>query len=170
MNIIDQNFLSYFNNAIDSLLAPGSLSISCTLTYENQASLTTCNNCIYDHITKSSSNIYNGTGPQNFPEYSICPICLGKGQIQGTIQQKTLNLAVIFDSKYFINTNKSIQIPDGTIQTLCSSKHMIDIRNATSLFINNKNQYGSYHYERAEDPVLCGLGNTDYIITTWNRK
>ena len=170
MNIIDQNFLNYFNSAIDSLLEPGALSIDCTLIYENQASITLCNNCVYDHITKSSSNVYNGIGPQNFPEYSICPICLGSGRIQSNNHKKIISLAVIFDGKYFINVNKNVQIPAGTIQTLCSSKYTIDIRNATSLFINNVNQYGQYNYERAEDPVLCGLGDTNYIITTWNRK
>ena len=170
MNIIDRNFLSYFNTAIDSLLSSNALAIDCTLIFENQASMTLCNNCIYDHITKSSSNIYNGTGPHNFPEYSICPVCMGTGQIKGTIQQKPISLGVIFDSKYFVNTNKAVQIPDGTIQTLCSSSYMTDIRNCTSLFINNSNQYGTYHYERAQDPILCGLGSTDYIITMWNRK
>lgn len=169
-NLITQEFLSYFNQAIDTLLEPNALSISCTLTFDNQASKILCNNCIYDPISKISSNIYNSTGPQPFGDYTICPVCLGKGEIQGAIQQKRVDLGVIFDSKYFINTNKNINIPDGSIQTICSSKYILDIRNCTSLYINNINNYGSYFYERANDPTLCGLGSTDYILTMWNRK
>ena len=169
-NIISKQFLSLFNQAIDSLIAPGALAINCTLTFDNSASKIFCNNCIYDNITKISSNIYNGSGPQPFNDYTICPVCLGKGELDGAVPQKRVDLAVIFDSKYFINTNKAVQIPDGTIQTLCSSTYMADIRNCTALFINNSQQYGSYFYERANDPTLCGLGNTNYIITMWNRK
>ena len=169
-NPITKEFLSYFNQSIDSILQAGALSISCTLTFDNNASKRLCNNCVYDPISKVSTNRYNNQGPQPFAEYTICPVCLGRGEIEGTIQQKKLDLGVIFDSKYFVNTNKNVQIPDGTIQTICSSLYMTDIKNCTSLIVNNKNQYGLYYYERANDPTLCGLGSTDYIITMWNRK
>jgi hypothetical protein len=169
-NLISKQFLSYFNQSIDSLLEAGALSLNCTLTFDNAASKTLCNNCFYDPITKASTNTYNNTGPQPFAEFTICPVCFGRGEIEGTTQQKKIDLGVIFDSKYFMNVDKTVQIPDGTIQTICSSKYMLDIKNCTSLLVNNKTQYGLYYYERANDPTLCGLGTTDYIITMWNRK
>lgn len=169
-NPISKDFLAYFNQSINAILQSGALSLSCTLTFDNNASKTLCNNCTYDPITQRSTNRYNNTGPQPFAEYTICPVCFGRGNIEGSLQQKKIDLGVIFDSKYFVNVNKNVNISDGTIQTICSSLYMIDIKNCTSLVVNNKNQYGLYYYERANDPILCGLGNTDYIITMWNRK
>jgi hypothetical protein len=41
----------------------------------------TCPNCIVNPETGDSTNKYNGTGPEPFPDGQICPICEGKGKI-----------------------------------------------------------------------------------------
>lgn len=170
-NIISPTFLKTFNNAIDSLLMKNSLAIPCTLYYNNGLSQDYCNNCIYDQITKISSNQYNNTGPVPFADHSICPVCMGMGIVQTNKSTTTIDLAVIFDSKYFVNiSNNVINIADGYIQTLCNISHMVQIRSAGSLSINDTEKYGSYSYDRAGDPNPMGLGDTNYIITMWKRK
>lgn len=168
-NIISSDFLNTYINAIDSILQQGALSIACILKYDNGSS-DYCNNCIYDQITKASSNQYNNTGPSPFAENTICPVCLGFGLVKNNNYEDTLYLATIFDSKYFINNNKIVNIPDGSIQTICSSTYLPKIRSANELTIKDAELYGSYIYERSTDPNLMGLGNINYISTLWHRK
>ena len=169
-NVISKDFLDTFSHAIDALLQPNSLSIPCTL-YYNNGSQTYCNNCIYDQITKTSANIYNDTGPIAFAEHTICPVCMGNGLINTTTKQQTIHLAVLFDSKYFVNiSNNTINIPDGSIQTLCSIEYTPQLRSATELSIDSTAEYSNHTYERIGDPNPMGLGNTKYIMTFWKRK
>ena len=168
--LISNQFLTQFENAIDSLLEKNALSLSCTLNFNNENNQKYCNNCLYDNITKTSSNTYNSTGPIPFEDYNICPVCLGEGVLSSTVSSEKLDLGIIFDSKYFYNLDKFVNLSYGTIQTICTIKYLSDIRNANDLIINNTIQYGSYIYQRAEDPMICGLGDRQYIITTWTRK
>jgi len=167
MNIITPEFKNLFNKAIDSLLAENALTVQCTLRFNNSMA-ELCSNCFYDSISKSSSGRYNSTGPYPFPAGSVCPVCMGIGQLQNNNISKDLYLAVIFDSKYFLNiSNKVVNIPDSSIQTLCSSKELPLIRNCNELIVSD---HPTKPYERFSDPTLCGLGNLDYIITFWKPK
>jgi hypothetical protein len=169
-NVISAEFLSTYNQAIDSILQQGALSIPCILKYDN-GSTDYCNNCIYDQISKTSSNQYNNTGPSQFGDGTICPVCLGFGLVKNNNYEETLYLATIFDSKYFMNiNNKVVNIPDGSIQTLCSSTYLPKIRSANELMVKDTEIYGSYLYQRAGDPALMGLGSINYISTLWQRK
>lgn len=167
MTIITSSFKNLFNNAIDSILAENALTVLCNLKF-NSSIISTCNNCYYDSISKMSSGRYNLVGPQPFPPGSICPVCIGMGQIQANNNTKDLYLAVIFDSKYFLNiSNRVVNIPDSSIQTICSAKELLYIKNCNELIISD---FPLKSYERFAEPMLCGLGNLDYIITFWKPK
>jgi hypothetical protein len=167
MNIISPSFKNLFNFAIDSLLQENALTVLCELKFNNSITQL-CDNCFYDNLSKCSSGKYNNTGPYPFPNGSICPVCVGIGQVQNNNKTENLYLAVIFDSKYFVNvSNKVVNIPDSSIQTICSSKKLNLIRNCNELTIS---EYPTKKYERFSDPMLCGLGNLDYIITFWKFK
>lgn len=167
MNIITNDFKNLFNIAIDSILAENALSSLCTLKFNNSVT-DLCRNCIYDPVLKVSSNLYNGTGPSPFPNHSICPVCMGMGVKQNNSTEYSVWLAVIFDSKYFMNiSNRTVHIPENSIQTLCKINELNHIKNCNELIINNIPQN---IYERATDPTPCGFGNQDYIITMWKKK
>jgi hypothetical protein len=172
--IISNDLKNVYNNAIDALLENGALTVPCRLRYSGQQNQNFCNNCIYDPISKLSANIYNGSGPNPFPEGGVCPVCLGNGiSDTETVQGSTIvYLAVIFDSKYFLNiSNKVLNIPNGTIQTICSINLISQLRNAQDMFVDtNIENYGSYLYERDTDPEPVGFGSNRYIITLWKRK
>lgn len=165
--IINNSFKNLYKTMINEILSSHGLTNPCTLKFNNGSS-DFCNNCNYDPITKSSSNLYNNTGPQPFPDYTICPVCMGMGTRQNNNITKKIYLAVIFDSKYFLNINtKTVNVPDGTIQTICHKNHIMDIRNANALYVDSVPNIG---YERIEDVNPAGLGDLDYIITTWRRQ
>lgn len=166
MNIISSSFKNIYKQQIDYILASDGLTNSCTLYFDN-GSADYCNNCVYDTITKISSNIYNNSGPQPFPEYTICPVCMGMGVKKTNTKTKKIFLAVIFDSKFFINLDSRVtNIATGTIQSICSKNLTLDIRNSTSMSVDNM---PSIMYERIEDVNPVGLGDLNYIITTWKR-
>lgn len=170
--IINTEFKRTFNSAIDALLKNTALTVPCKLLYSGGQNTTYCNNCIFDPISKLSSNMYNGTGPSPFTEQMICPVCMGMGLIQQD-SFEILYLAVIFDSKYFMNIRSGsvVNIPDGTIQTLCSIEYLPKIRNANEVIVDtNIESYGNYSYQRAGDPTPVGLGDNKYILTMWTRK
>jgi hypothetical protein len=169
--ILSPELKELFNLSIDSLLDSNGLSLPCRLNYSGQQNSSLCTNCRYDQISKLSSNIYNGTGPNPFPEGHICPVCMGMGIIK-TDSSETINMLVIFDSKYWLNAPSNIiNISDGMVQTICLSSLLPKIRNANEVvFDTNLEPYGNYIYERAGDPNPVGLGSNRYIITMWKRK
>lgn len=177
-NIITQQHKELFNQAIDALLADTGLSTPCKLVYDvapTQENML-CDNCIFDPISQLSSNHYNGTGPVPF-DNAVCPICLGSGY---TTKSKLANrseeiiyMAILSDSKYFMKINsQTMNIPDGSIQTICSIDYLQKIMNASYLVINEPKllNYSNYSYQRAGSPDYDGFGEYRYIITTWNRK
>lgn len=170
--IISKELKQTFNNAIDSLLENNALSLPCKIIYDNQINNVYCNNCILDNISLISSNIYNGTGPNPFGEGGVCPVCLGLGLVKNPNSGETVHLAFIFDSKYFLNiNNKVINIPDGSIQSLCHTSLLNKIKNASEIiFDNNLSNIGHFKYERANDPEPLGFGDNRYILTLWKKK
>jgi hypothetical protein len=167
MHIINAAFKNLYKEAINEILSQHGLTNSCTLQFNNSAA-DVCNNCIFDPMSKVSSNRYNGSGPQPFTDYTVCPVCMGAGIKQNNNTVKQVYLAVIFDSKYFINLDrKVVNIPDGTLQTICNKSHTLDIRNCNSMKVD---AFPHVSYERVEDVNIAGLGDLEYIITTWRRQ
>jgi hypothetical protein len=161
--IITQELKNIYKNMINELISPHGLTNKCTLSFNNGAS-DYCDNCLFDPVSKVSANIYNGTGPRSFINYTVCPECLGLGVKQNNNKTKILNLAVIFDSKSFINfDSKVVNVPNVDIQTICHSNNTLDIRNCSSISINN------ISYERIGDVNPVGLGDLDFIFTNWKR-
>jgi hypothetical protein len=170
-NIITSQFKTTFQNAIDALLADHALTVPCLIKYGlSEPSL--CNNCIYDPISKLSSNRYNGTGPAPFVDNQICPVCVGKGVLLDS-NQEVVYLAVIFDSKYWLNWGSdTIGVPDGQVQTLCSVDYLPKIINAQEIVFDTtlSNRFGEKPYQRNGEPRFYGLGDNKYISTMWKLK
>ena len=71
--IISKELKNIYKDMIDEILSDNGLTNECLLYYQND-SIEYCNNCIFDPITKTSSNIYNDSGPAPFTDYTICPV------------------------------------------------------------------------------------------------
>ena len=120
--LITSDLKKLFNNAISSLLEDTALTVACTL-YFGVTKYEDCSNCIYDPIGRKSSNRFQNGGSVPFRFGTICPICRGEGK-KPVITTEDLNLAVIYDYKSFLNSRTPINIPDGSIQTICKKEIM----------------------------------------------
>lgn len=171
-NIITDELKNTYNQAIDHILSNSGLTLPCIFKYSGSNNEVECPNCVIDPISRLSANKYNGTGPNPFPENSVCPICMGAGLTTTSKSSETIYLACIFDSKYWLNwASSAVNIPNTMVQTICKSELLPKIRNANEIIIDaNMSQYGIYTYERASDPELVGLGSSRYIVTMWSKK
>jgi hypothetical protein len=166
-DIITPELKSMFNGAIDSILKEGALSIPCKLKYAG-TSQTLCPNCIYDPLSKRSANKFKTSGGVPFGDGQICPVCSGRGLSQSD-SEETVHLGVIFDSKYFLKWGSdTIRIPDGVIQTICSSSFIDKLKNASEIIVTVNNNL--YKYTRLTEPQPAGFGDTNYILTLWQRQ
>lgn len=166
-NIITQEMKNIFNSAIDSLLKENSLSISATLNY-SQNTTAICPNCEFDPISNRSANRYNGVGTDSFAEGQICPVCHGFGYVE-TTSSENVAIGVIFDQKHFINIDKAnmVNIPNGSIQTICSNIYYSQLRSADNIsFVISKEIYS---YKRSSSPTPMGFGDTNYVVMLWER-
>jgi hypothetical protein len=163
--IINQNFKNTYKYLINDILSSSGLTNECILQFASLEDY--CNNCLFDRSSLVSANIYNGSGPYPFEDYSTCPVCLGAGKVILSNNIKKLFLAVILDSKYFINlNNKLIDIPEGSIQIITNKQNINDLKSCTYLsLVSNPH----IKYERVDDINLAGLGDLDYIFMNWRR-
>lgn len=167
--ILNTQFKSIFNDAIDSIVSQSGLAVPCKLKY-NSTDSTFCTNCTYDPILQKSFNEYNGTGPVNFPNGSICPVCGGFGKIVYD-SEETVYMAAIFDSKYWLNWGpKFVNIPNLAAQTICNITLLPKLQNTTQIQIDtNIAEYDNSLYSKAGQPTPMGLGNNRYILTNWTK-
>ena len=169
-NLITPQFKQIFKDSINTLLAENSLTVPCKLVYEN-IKRDFCYNCEFDPISQRSSNRHKTGGPIYFARETICPVCNGYGYIN-TVNDETINIAIIFDSKYWLNWgSNSARISDGMVQSICSIDLLPKFKNCKEMIIDtNLSNYDNYRYSLAGEPEPVGLGSNDYIISMWKRS
>jgi len=166
MNLITPELKALFNTHIDMILAQDGLTVPCVLKY-NSTNYKFCNNCVYDTILNQSLNKYNNSGPVNFQEGSLCPVCGGFGKVDYD-SQETIYMAVIVDSKYWMNWGpKFVNIPNIAAQTLCPISLLNKIENCTQAVLNSSLPTNNNLYTKAGYPTPLGFGNQDYLLTNW---
>jgi len=166
MNLDLTPFKALYNEAIDSLLASTGLSTPCKLIFES-TKLQQCPNCIYDSISKKSSNRYKSGGPISFTNGQTCPYCLGAGITSNSMIEEELYLVIIINSKNFIG---SVNTPDIAVQTICSIDYLTKLRQCSKIIFNSDIIGLSNNiFIRKNDPQPIGLGDNRYIFTNWTR-
>jgi hypothetical protein len=165
--LITKEFKDIYRTMINELLSAHGLTNQCTLYYQNSM-IEYCDNCLFDPVTRVSSNIYNSVGPRSFIDNTICPECMGAGIKNKNSKTKTITLAIIYDTKYFLNfDSRVVNVPVGSIQTICAIKYSHDIMNSSALSID---AIPNAFYERATDVNPVGLGDLDYIFVNWKKQ
>jgi hypothetical protein len=151
-----------YANQIDQILSVQGLTIKCVLDY-GISKKNICPNCIFDSNTNKSSNQYKPGGPIEFDFGRLCPYCNGIGYYGENNRQEEIHLAVLWDSKSWINFSSNIQSSAGYIQTISGSDIINKLESANSLWINGD----SYQLDGKSNYV--GLGDSRYIICTWKK-
>ena len=166
--IISADFKQTFDNAISALLLESALTVPCKLIFEN-TKLQDCPNCIYDPITKKSSNQYQIGGPIPFVVGQICPYCNGGGSLSFQ-KEETVSLGLIkpvFFGGDSLELN-NVNFVDGMIQSLCAIDYYAKIKNASYIIVDtNLINITNSRFIRNKDPIPVGFGNNSFIITTW---
>lgn len=127
-----------------------------------------CPNCIYDPNLKKSANKYKTGGPKPFVSGRICPYCNGDGY-SGAINSEEVYLAVIWDSKYWINKPENIQNPDSKIQTICHYSLLSKIKQAKDMTVIYSDNNANPTFKLIEEPSPAGLGDNNYLICNWQK-
>lgn len=168
-NLLGPEFKKMYKNAIDHLISSQGFGVSCTLVYDSLKK-DLCPNCIFDPILNRSSNVYKNGGPAQFSSNSICPVCIGNGIIDMS-NKETIYLALIFDSKYWVNWNSNtVNIPNNKAQSICSIELFPKIQNCKEIILDTTTSgYSNRRYSRINEPEICGLGENRYIITMWEK-
>jgi len=157
-----QNLKNIYNNQISMLLADDGLTTPCNFSFtSSQRNL--CINCIYDPNTKRSSGRYKLGGPISFALGQICPYCSGLGFYGNSNTEENIYMAIIWDSESWINFPNDIQSRQNYIQSICSVNLLSKIDSVN--FISIKTQ----KYQLDGNPQFLGLGDNNYLISTWKR-
>jgi hypothetical protein len=166
--IISAPFKQLFDDAINAILEETALTVPCKLLFKD-TKITDCPNCIYDSISRRSSNQYQTGGPLPFVNGQICPYCAGIGSLTFSAEENvSLGLIKPVFFKYANLDLEAVNFVDGKIQSLCNISYYAKIKNASSIIIDtNITGLSNSTFIRFRDPVPVGFGNNTFMITTW---
>jgi len=126
------------------------------------------NNCNFDAAIGRSSNRYQSGGPIPFST-GVCPYCNGAGKI-GTEITSTINLAIIYNYKDWIDLGIEIRSPNGFVQSLSLLKTLDELKEAKELIVDTDiSKYVNQRFERYGEPQPCGFSQATIIATMWKR-
>jgi len=156
-----------YNNQIDILLSSTGLTIPCSLVYET-TKISECPNCIYDTMSRKSSNQYKPGGPILFSDGQTCPFCFGSGLTNSSIAETQVYFAVLTDSNHFLGV---INLPEIEAQTICSIDYLDNIKKCSKIIFNTDiSNLTNNIFVRVDEPKPVGLGDSKYIFTSWKRS
>lgn len=181
MAIIDSSTLGTFQDVI----AEWHNDVARPFTLYINPPITGCPNCIYDPITKRSTNRSNTSNP--FPENTsidygvfgaitlnmpftngeICPVCFGEGKIfgptgmsvSGRIWHTRKDLVIVQGQEMEMVGDLRIKVTgnkDDSIYTY--------LRESKGAYVDNK------YYQILGEPYCQGLSTGNVIVTHWNLR
>lgn len=164
---IPQGIWDLYNNTTSDMILKN-FGVNCKIIYGDTR--VSCPNCVFNTITKSSSNIYKIGGPIPF-ENTVCPYCNGEGYTI-TENSETFKMRVYFNKKDFIRVEIPVTVTDSSIQTIAFITDMPKLQQAKEIIANTDvGNYSIYRYVLAAEILPFGLGPTKkYCIAFWNRN
>lgn len=76
-----------------------------------------CPNCVWDSMTRRSSNVYKSGGPVPFGQGGFCPVCGGKGVMPPPAKTKTITMIVRWNPGEFLILPGEIEVPYSVCET-----------------------------------------------------
>lgn len=163
--IISDDIKLLYYQAIEGLLE--SLALPCQIIY-GTTSYSECSNCDGPIGGRPMNTALSGHRTPTRTS-SGCSACGGTGRIP-VDSSENINICVIWNPKQFIKIG-TINVADGQVQTISRVGDSFNqIKTAKYLLVDtNVSVLGSYKFERAMDPILVGLGGSDFVICNWTR-
>lgn len=156
-----------YKTQMDQLLSPTGLTTKCLLNF-GTTKKNLCINCVYDPILKKSANKYKTGGPRPFIMGMVCPYCKGAG-FYGNTQVEEVYLAVIWDYKDWLIKPINVENAKGMVQTICDRTLFHKIRQCENMTVVYTDNTNNPLFELLEEPNPAGLGDNNYLISTWKR-
>jgi uncharacterized protein YcsI (UPF0317 family) len=99
----------------------------------------------------------------------VCPVCNSVGK-RPVITTDTLNLAVIFNYKDFLQISTPVNNPAGMMQTVSKKETTPKLKRAKEIQVaTDIKAYADHRFERMSEPEPVGFGNSDFVICNWKR-
>ncbi len=169
--IITSEMKLMFTNMIDALLEQNALTLTCRVIYGG-SKVTVCPNCVYDPMTKKSSNRYKTGGPVSFPNGQLCPVCAGIGSVP-TETDEELSLMVIFDSLEWVKlagNNRTAHTAQEYTLTFSKLNTYTQLKQAKEIIIDTSIEDTVYNrFVRVGQPQILGFGASSYCMFKWER-
>lgn len=166
--IITTEFKALFNNAIDAMLENTALTVPVQLIYESTKFIS-CQQCQGDVIGNkpNTGGLVGSLVP--IGNISLCPTCHGSNRVKEEVSPETVYLAVVRNSKSFIDFN-NVKAPDGAIQTICAISLLPKLKRAKEIIVSSDIlPYTKQKYTRIESESPEGLGQSNYCFIVWQR-
>jgi hypothetical protein len=168
INIPDSLFDTYFENV--DYFNNEAFGVDCILYYPAVKEI--CSNCIYNHITKTSTNIYKAGGPISFSN-TICPYCHGEGAVETETETDTIKMRVYFDRKSWIKPPGQVElkIPDGSCQCYGFLVDLPKLKRADRVGIHAEVLgHDQFVFKLSGEPWLHGFKKNKYFICILERN
>lgn len=162
MSVIFSQLQTIYNTQIDSILSDTGLTTQCSLVF-GVSKKNICPNCVFDAQSNKSSNYYKSGGPLPFPDNRLCPYCHGTGFSGEEIFQENIYLAIIWESKKWLNITVPLNSPNDYIQTICHHNLLDKLQSANYLVVKDQK------FQIDGKPTYAGLGDNNYLITMWKK-
>ena len=128
-----------------------------------------CPNCFQNTIGGRGVNFYKTGGPIPFRRGSLCPYCGGDG-FKYTESKETVQMRVYYNRKEFVDIGLQVDIPQGTIQTVCYMDDYEKIAKAKEILVD-VGKHNQLRYKRSTEPFVQGFKQnpTQYMVIFWER-
>lgn len=141
--------------------------VTCTLYYPEEKS--ECTNCYYDNDTQRSSGIYKSGGPQEFTNFTMCPICHGRG-LSTLTPTEDITLRVYHNPSSFVDIGVDWSTAQGVVMVIGRLIDLPKIENSTKILLNSDIKgIRRYYVQRQSECVPFGLGQKRYFLGYFER-
>ena len=134
-----------------------------------------CPNCYLDTMgTRTRSvAVYKPGGPYPFGRGMPCPYCDGLGY-KAIETEEEIELRIYWEPSKWYNVGFAVDLPEGSIQTICNMKDLPKLERAKYLIPKSYGNIANYHtmrYTRAGSSYPQGFKQNPekYAVTFWQR-
>jgi hypothetical protein len=171
---IDEDDRAYAQGVFDDMIEQ--YGDDCKLTYA--ATEEVCPNCIVNPKTGESTGRYKEDGPVPFELGEVCPVCDGRGRIQGTGSYDIIKLTIDWNPKPYMNIgsgtgaegDRLVRVAGGMVFTRGFLTDLPKVLKADYIIFDVNNQYQTNQFKLYGDPFpLGGFVKRRYFGAIWER-
>jgi hypothetical protein len=148
----------------------------CKLTYESTEEV--CPNCLVNPRTGESTGRYKDGGPVPFELGEVCPVCDGRGRVQGTGSFDLITMTIDWRPKPFLDIgsgsgaegDRLVRVPGGAVVTRGFISDLPKVQRANYAILDINNQHLTNKFKLYGSPYPLGaIVKHRYFGAVWER-